>query len=101
VDVERIGHQLSQGRNPAGRVDGLGIAGSEQQLVGPFAPFLVRSEERGDVPQQFPRQGRLSRTPAKVGQRHGDEQIFRAASGDSLPLGRIGGLADQRERPPE
>jgi hypothetical protein len=37
MDVEGIGQELADGGAAAGVVDGLGVAGPEQQVVGPAA----------------------------------------------------------------
>ena len=63
VDVQGIGQELADGRSAAGVVDGVGVAGPEQQVVGPPAAVGVATEERPDVPAEPDRQGR-DRRPA-------------------------------------
>jgi hypothetical protein len=63
VDVEGIRQELADGTTPAGVVDGVGVAGPEEQLVGPAAAARVAAEEGPDVPLESDREGR-DRRPA-------------------------------------
>jgi hypothetical protein len=61
VDVQGIGQELADGRAATGVVDRPGVAGPEQQVVGPSTAVRVAAEERPDVPPESDREGRRRR----------------------------------------
>ena len=65
VDVQGVGQELADGRSAAGVVDRVGVAGPEQEIVGPSAAVGVAAEERSDVPAESDREGRDRRPAAE------------------------------------
>jgi hypothetical protein len=97
VDVQGIREELADGGAAAGVVDGFGVAGPEQPVVGPPAAVRVAAEERSDVPLQTDREGRHRRPAAEPSEGQVDQQVLGAPSGDRLPFLRPGHALDQGE----
>ena len=97
MDVEGVRQQLADGRPPAGFVDGLGVAGPEEQIIGQAAGVRVAAEEGADVPLEADRKGRDRRTAAESPEGQVDEQVFGAAPRDRVPLVGPGHALDQGE----
>ena len=67
------------GRSAAGVIDRVGVAGPEQQIVGPSAAVGVAAEERPDVPLESDREGRDRRPAAEPAEGQAEEEVLDAA----------------------
>jgi hypothetical protein len=99
MDVEGVGQDLADRRSPAGVVDGLGIAGLEEPVVGQAAGVRVAAEEGADVPLETERQGRDRRTSPESTEGQVDEQVFGVAPRDRVLVVGPGHARDQGEGP--
>ena len=98
VDVQGVGQELADGRSAAGVIDRVGVAGPEQQVVGPSAAVGIAAEERSDVPPETDREGRDRRPAAEPAEGQADENVLGAAQGDRLPRLRPGRVRPQPNR---
>ena len=93
MDVEGIRQELAHGRASAGVVNGLGIAGPEESVVGQSAGVGVAAEGRTDVPLEADREGRDRRTSPESPEGQVNEQVFGVARAiacqSSVPVTRL------------
>ena len=101
MDVEGIRQELAHGRASAGVVNGLGIAGLEEPVVGQSAGVRVAAEGRPDVPLEADREARERRTSPESPEGQVDEQVFGVSPRDRVPVVGSGHSLDQGEGPLE
>ncbi len=101
MDVEGIRQELAHGRSSAGVVDGLGVAGPEEPVVGQSAGVCVAAEERPDITPETEREGRDRRTSPESPEGQVDEQVFGVSPRDGVPVVGPRHALDQGEGPLE
>jgi hypothetical protein len=78
VHIQGIWQELADRRVPAGLVDGFGVAGAEEEVIGLAAGLGIAAEKRPDAALKPDRQRRHWRRATKPAQGQVDEQFCQA-----------------------